>query len=124
MDRDTWFEEEWTPQQGGDVQTPVTGAMILLPYHLLAQEAQVPFNEVSKDTFTPGVLYRMEESPESFYQFYESMNVYRLEKRENGFSILSYAEGFDASKALRTCPAVTFIFHTIGGNTYFSAQLD
>lgn len=124
VDRDTWFEEEWTPQQGGDVQTPVTGAMILLPYHLLAQEAQVPFNEVSKDTFTAGVLYRMEESPESFYQFYESMNVYRLEKRENGFSILSYAEGFDASKALRTCPAVTFIFHTIGGNTYFSAQLD
>lgn len=71
VDRDTWFEEEWTPQQGGDVQTPVTGAMILLPYHLLAQEAQVPFNEVSKDTFTAGVLYRMEESPESFYQ---SMN--------------------------------------------------
>lgn len=43
---------------------------------------------------------------------------------EDGFSILSYADGFDASKALRTCPAVTFAFHTIGGNTYFSAQLD
>lgn len=52
------------------------------------------------------------------------MNAYRLEKGENGFSIRSYAEGFDASKALRTCPAITFTFHTIGGNTYFSAQLD
>lgn len=120
VDRDPGFQDEWTPERDGQGQGITKAEVVLLPYHLLTQEAQVG----SKDTFTAGVLYRMEGSPEAFYQFYESMNVYRLEKRENGFSIRSYAEGFDDSKALRTCPAVTFTFHTIEGYSYFSAQLE
>lgn len=124
VNRDTGFQDEWTPERDGQGQGITKAEIVLLPYHLLAQEAQVPFTEASKDTFTAGVLYRMEEAQEAFYHFYESMNVYRLEKRENGFSILSYVEGFDASKALRPCPAVTFTFHTIGEHTYFSAQPD
>lgn len=124
VNRDTWFEDEWTPERNDQNQTITTVEIVLLPYHLLAQEAQVPFGKVSKDTFSAGVLYRMEGTPEAFYQFYESMNVYRLEKRENGFSIRSWLEGFDASKALRICPKVTFTFHTIEGYTYFSAHMD
>lgn len=126
VDRDIWLEDEWTPagQQGSDAQTPTTGATILLPYHLIAQE-ELDFSQSSlKQTFSAGILYRLTGTQEAFYQFYESMNAYRLEKGENGFSIRSYAEGFDASKALRTCQPVTFMFYEIGENSYFSAQLD
>lgn len=77
-----------------------------------------------KQTISAGILYRITGTQGAFYQFYESMNAYRLEKEKNGFSIRSYAEGFDASKALRTCQPVTFTFYEIGGNSYFSAQLD
>lgn len=125
VNRDIGFKDEWTPERNDQNQTMTSGALIFLPYHLLAQEAQVPRAlSISKNTFSAGVLYRMEGTPEAFYQFYESMNVYRLEKRENGFSIRSWLEGFDASKGLRTCPKVTFTFHTIEGYTYFSAHLD
>lgn len=123
-DRDSGLEDEWLPEQGDNAQTPAMGATLLLPYHLIAREALASSTEVSKNTFHTGVLYRIEGTREDFYRFYDSMHAYRLQKREDGFSILSYAEGFDASKALRTCPAVTFTFHTVGGNTYFSAHLD
>lgn len=126
VDRDIWHEDEWTPagQQGSDAQTPVTGGTILLPYHLIAREGLDSSQSTWKQTFSVGVLYQITGTQEDFYQFYESMNAYRLEKEEKGFSIRSYAEGFDASKAPRTCQPVTFTFYTIKGNTYFSAQMD
>lgn len=126
VDRDIWLEDEWTPagQQGSNAQTPTTGATILLPYHLIAREELDSSQSSLKQTISAGILYRITGTQEAFYQFYESMNAYRLEKEKNGFSIRSYAEGFDASKALRTCQPVTFTFYEIGGNSYFSAQLD
>lgn len=118
-------ESAWvSTQESESSQTPVTGAPVLLPYHLIApEELSSGSSGGCKNVFCTGVLYRLAGTQEEFYQFYASMNAYRMQQKENGFAILAYAEGFDEAKALRSCTPVAFTFYTINGNLYFSAAL-